>query len=137
MHLTPLVESVPVDALRCVEAYITRYDPKIHTPWSLLLNGNMVAAQWLHDKGLARYGELINDAAKMGHLHIIQCAHGHCVQGWSVRTMDLAARYGHLDIVRWLHENRTEGCTTKAMDWAASRDHLDIVQWLRENRTEG
>src|SRR3990167_3564689 len=81
--------------------------------------------------------DIMDDAARSGHLNIVQWLHANWIGGCSKNAMNWAARNGHLDVVIWLHENRTEGCSEMAMDRAAWNGHLDMVKWLHENRTEG
>ncbi|GMF25281.1 unnamed protein product [Phytophthora lilii] len=51
--------------------------------------------------------------------------------------MDQAAKNGHLDVVQWLHDNRSEGCTVAAMDEAAGCGRMAIVQWLHTHTATG
>ena len=48
-------------------------------------------------------------------------------------AMDDAAKKGHLHIVQWLHAHRTEGCTDDAMIYAEENDHVEVVEWLKTN----
>ncbi len=52
---------------------------------------------------------------------------------FSVKAMNNAAKHGHLNLVQWLHENRREGCTDWAVVIAAQNGHLEVVQWLYAN----
>lgn len=44
----------------------------------------------------------------------------------STAAMDQAAKNGHLDVVQFLHYNRQEGCTGGAMDMASRNGYLEV-----------
>src|SRR3989344_1282659 len=71
--------------------------------------------------------DVMDWAAKNGHLNVIIWLHLNRTEGCSRRAMNDAAKNGHFDVVKWLHENRTEGCSIKAMDGAARNGHLNVV----------
>ena len=77
--------------------------------------------------------DVMDWAAKNGHLDVVVWLHENRTEGCSVEAMDWAAKNGHLDVVKWLHENRTEGCSKDAMYWAVGNGHWDVVEWLRDN----
>ncbi|RLN47123.1 hypothetical protein BBJ28_00016616 [Nothophytophthora sp. Chile5] len=79
----------------------------------------------------------MDEAAKHGHLHVIQWLFANRTEGCTTDAMDNAAGEGHLDVVQWLHANTKVGCTEDAMDFAACNGHLEVVQWLHSNRSEG
>ncbi|KAF1323947.1 hypothetical protein FI667_g10226, partial [Globisporangium splendens] len=94
-------------------------------------------AKWLHDHSYPFTPREMDQAAKYGHLDVVQFLHDHRREGCTANAMDGAAAHGHLGIVQFLHHNRTEGCTTRAMDDAAQNGHLDVVTFLHTHRTEG
>ncbi|KAK1930043.1 putative ankyrin repeat protein L59 [Phytophthora citrophthora] len=116
-------------------------------------NGQLDAVQWflLHAANLSNLEQynLMDEAAKCGHLDILQFFHGSTssieedflrqirLKGCSTEAMNDAATNGHLEMIQWLHANRSEGCTTKAMDGAAKGGHLEVIKWLYRNRSEG
>ncbi|ETP31302.1 hypothetical protein F442_19811 [Phytophthora nicotianae P10297] len=118
-------------------------------------NGHLDAVKWLlpHATDLTKLDDhnLMDEAAKYGHLDILQFFHNTSspcalisrktdameIIRCSPKAMDFAAAQGHLDVVQWLHANRSEGCTTFAMNNAAKNGYLEIVQWLHTNRSEG
>ena len=79
----------------------------------------------------------MDNAARNGHLHVIECLHLIRSEGCTVDAMDWASQNGHLHVVKWLHENRSEGCTDYAMDNAARNGHLHVIEWLHLIRSEG
>jgi ankyrin repeat protein len=49
--------------------------------------------------------------------------------------IDEAAKYGHLELIQYFHKNGV-GCTCKAIYNATMNDHLEVVKWLCENKKE-
>jgi hypothetical protein len=92
--------------------------------------------RWLNKNGYNK-GDfwLIDEAAKYGHLELIQFFHKNGV-GCTTYATNYAARNGHLEVIKWLHENRKEGFTEKAINMAAENGHIEVVKWLSENRSE-
>ncbi|KAF4028311.1 Ankyrin repeats (3 copies) [Phytophthora infestans] len=88
---------------------------------------------WMTAEG----GSLMDIAAELGHLSILQWLHVNRSEGCTTEAMDNAAAVGNLEIVKWLHLNRGEGCTKQAMNDAAANGHLAVVEWLHEHRGEG
>ena len=80
---------------------------------------------------------VMDSAARDGHLEVVKLLHEYRKVGCSKWGMDWAAENGHIEVVKWLHENRKEGCSTWAMNWAARYGHLEVVKWLHDNRKEG
>merc|ERR1712216_1082493 len=101
--------------------------------------------------------DVANDAAKGGHLEILQwlkaqkrfkldssfvfsaCDGGYfemlkwlSSEGcpWSEFACSFAAYGGHLEILKWL---RSEGCPwdEETCEWAAEEGHLEVLKWLR------
>jgi len=114
---------------------------------SCAIRGNIPFMRWLIDNNVKGYNiprpELMNLAAKYGHLDMVKLLHENG-KGCTTDAMDDAAWSGHLDVIKWLHENRTEGpssqrlacagCTKYAMDWATQNGYLDVVVWLFNNK---
>ncbi|KAG1687477.1 hypothetical protein DVH05_005168 [Phytophthora capsici] len=101
-------------------------------------NGHLDVVQWLH----ATYPEInsskaMDHAAAHGHLAVVQWLHVVRKEKCTRRAMDGAAANGHLEMLQWLHSNTSAGCTTHAMDLAAGRGHLKVLKWLRANGSEG
>ncbi|KAJ3095782.1 hypothetical protein HDU97_006547 [Phlyctochytrium planicorne] len=100
--------------------------------------GRLNMIQYLHHNrrdGCTTFA--MDDAAMKGHLDVVQFLHFNRSEGCTKRAMNMAACNGHLDLVAFLHENRDEGCTTHAMDWASKYGHLSVVKYLHERRQEG
>ncbi|KAF0711671.1 Aste57867_5146 [Aphanomyces stellatus] len=74
----------------------------------------------------------MDDAARNGHLDVVQWLHGHSSVGCSFRAIDGAATYGHLDVVKFLLETRDDGFSIDGIRGAASRGHLALVALLAE-----
>ncbi|EGG22276.1 hypothetical protein DFA_04394 [Cavenderia fasciculata] len=81
--------------------------------------------------------EVMDLAAKNGHIEIVKFLSEHRTEGATNRAMDMAAGNGHFEVVKYLHFNRTEGATTYAMDYAAQNGHIEVFKFLHEHRTEG
>jgi hypothetical protein len=83
----------------------------------------------LHARGSLRDESTCCDAAKGGHLEVLQWAHAIGCP-WDKRTCDAAARGGHLEVLLWA---RSRGCPWGASTcWKAARGgHLAVLQWLR------
>eukprot|EP00644_Phytophthora_capsici_P013437 jgi/Phyca11/8578/fgenesh1_pm.PHYCAscaffold_29_\ len=100
--------------------------------------GHVNVMQWLHDNLRDCYaGRALNWAASNGHLEAMKWLLSNRQDLCVNYAMDFAAANGHLSVVKWLHINRREGCTTWAMDGAATNGHLQVVQWLHSTRKEG
>eukprot|EP01084_Bolivina_argentea_P298700 514779_1 len=105
-----------------------------------------------------------NQAARLGHLSLLQ--HMDAVNNvhFSSTSLSLAAAGGSIQVVKWLHEVKkvpilvdaldlaAEGghlplvqfltllkakCTIDAVDRASAQGHAHVVRWLLENRPEG
>ncbi|EFA78154.1 hypothetical protein PPL_08804 [Heterostelium album PN500] len=80
---------------------------------------------------------VMDNAASIGNIEMLEWIHHNTTTGCSTSAMDSAARNNHLQTVIWLHENRLEGCSTLAINDAASKGNLEVIKWLSENRSEG
>ena len=85
---------------------------------------------------LCDWEKAMDEAARHGHLPMLQWLHQNRKEGCTTYAMDWAALNGHLPVVQWLHHNRKEGCTKTAMNWAAEKGHLPVVEWLKKQSDE-
>jgi len=137
-----LIEIVPLEAVRCIEALTIRYAPARHTIRAAIAAGNLPIVQWLFegDGNAHERAAAFDHAATFSQIEIAAWLLG---KSPPRRAMNLAARAGHLHFMQWLHalpgaENgMTVGCTTAAMDGAAATGHMNIILWLHVNRHEG
>ncbi|KAL2912350.1 hypothetical protein HK105_208124, partial [Polyrhizophydium stewartii] len=106
---------------------------------SFAADGNLGMIQFVHERlpSVRWPAAALDEAAKHGHLAVVEYLDQVCQAPASTWAMDWAAEHGHLAIVRYLHEHRAEGCTVRAMDWAAENGHLATLEFLHLNRTEG
>ncbi|KAG7377539.1 hypothetical protein PHYPSEUDO_011490 [Phytophthora pseudosyringae] len=96
--------------------------------------------QWLSDKYTDRCEggtNVMDAAARYGHLGVVRWLHEHRGEGCSTDSMDWAICRGDVAMATWLQANRTEGCTDFAMTYAGFGGHLEVLHWLSENRSEG
>ncbi|OQR94206.1 hypothetical protein ACHHYP_01620 [Achlya hypogyna] len=124
------------EALALFEAYAA-------APWPsdilqrAIARGLSAAACFIYPRAPnGRYADLLNDAAGIGDLRLVELLHA-AGEACTSAAMDLAAANGHIDVVCFLHEKRTEGCTAAAMDGAAGGGHLAVVAFLHTHRSEG
>ncbi|EGG16780.1 hypothetical protein DFA_07758 [Cavenderia fasciculata] len=99
--------------------------------------GNLSIIQWLHQnrsEGCSEKG--IDWASENGHFECVKYLVENTNQEGTEDAMDMAASNGHYDIVCYLHQQGYM-CTTNAMDGAAKNGHLIVLKFLQENRNEG
>jgi hypothetical protein len=92
--------------------------------------GNLKALQWALKKGLPWEESIGWNAARYGHIHILQFMQsiGHVLDE---QCCHMAARYAQLETLKWLHEH---GCpwNEKTCISAVREDQFDILRWLRD-----
>ena len=72
----------------------------------MVLGGNLVLLQYLHEKGCPWDEDTCTGAARGGHLECLKYSHENGCP-WNEDTSSSAAQNGHLEILNYLHE---EGC---------------------------
>jgi hypothetical protein len=103
--------------------------------------GHLDILQWVRTSSTMNCAwdkRICENAAKNGHLHVLQYARGGGggVDGidcpWDADTCALAAEYGHLAVLQWA---RTNGCEwdSRVCSLSAQNGHLGILQWARPN----
>lgn len=103
--------------------------------------GDVDVIKWLVRRKYRIPGEVLNGAARKGHLELLQFVHPRHVGTFScaISHMKVAAAFGHLDVVRFFHETR-QPCRHRtgshkpptALDIAAMHGNLSVVQYLHE-----
>ena len=73
---------------------------------------------------------LPSDAARAGHLHVLQWLLANGCE-WNIYVMSDAASNGHLDVMKWAHEL---GAPISSLTWlnAAQHGHLHVLKWAQE-----
>jgi hypothetical protein len=110
----------------------------------MALLGNLQALQWARRRGVPEVSsyswpvalpwdwKTCANAAKGGHLHILQWLHEqHCP--WNQETCENAAARGDLVMLTWLHQHHCPW-DDYTYSMAAANGHLHVVQWLYENQ---
>jgi len=90
------------------------------------------ALDWIRARDKPFGESVCAQAAKGGHLDLLQWLRGECNAPWDADTCTNAARRGHLELLQWAREN---GCPWDdgACEYAAASGHFSIVKWLRAN----
>ena len=94
--------------------------------------GYLSTLQHMHSRGrLSRKKYLCEDAARGGHLEVLQWARANGCP-WDEKTCAGAAEGGHLGMLKWAREN---GCpwNEETCAKAAYGGHLEVLQWARAN----
>ncbi|EFA82927.1 hypothetical protein PPL_03705 [Heterostelium album PN500] len=114
---------------------------------SAAVSGNLELLQWLfknNNNPKIKLGNIIDQAAKKGHLNIIQWIHEQQVflvekykiipsRLASTMALDWATAGNHMEVAQWLKENRTEGCGMNALYYVVGNGHWEMSQWLVKN----
>ncbi|EGG18674.1 hypothetical protein DFA_04170 [Cavenderia fasciculata] len=87
------------------------------------------------DSGGTWTNEIMDMAAAVGHLEIVQYLHQNRTEGCTLSAIEKAAEYNHLNIIKFLYLNKSEESIEKALDQAIVNGHLEIVRWIIENCT--
>ena len=79
------------------------------------------------------------EAAKEGHLFIIQWMYANNKYFNEDICLIAAAEYGHINILDWLHNNRSDGKYLKhtvesLWEKAIKNNHLPVIDWLRKKK---
>ncbi|KAL3674861.1 hypothetical protein V7S43_000787 [Phytophthora oleae] len=151
-NLTPLSQKMVRHAAALGHVHVLKWikeheDQSVKVLWSAYnfnpmdeaaKGGHLTVVQWLHENLRDCYsGRAMSWAASNGHLEVMKWLLSNRQDLCVNYAMDFAAANGHLNVVKWLHNNCREGCTTWAMDGAATNGHLEVVHWLNSTRKEG
>ncbi|KAF0695038.1 Aste57867_14119 [Aphanomyces stellatus] len=80
------------------------------------------------------YRDMLHGAIAAGHVSVVAYLTSHRpTEPCSPLALDDAARHGHLDMVEFLHTHRQEGCTAQALVDAAANGHAHVVRFLLDN----
>ncbi|GAB9477634.1 hypothetical protein Gpo141_00014744, partial [Globisporangium polare] len=103
--------------------------------------GDLDVIKWLVRHNYRISVEIMNGAARRGHLEVLQYVHPRHTGtfGCTIGHTKAAAANGHLDVVRFFHETR-QPCRHRpgfhdgpsALEYAATNGHLDVVKYLHE-----
>ncbi|EFA78110.1 hypothetical protein PPL_08758 [Heterostelium album PN500] len=105
-------------------------------PFLAFRNNRLSNVKWLHEHGFLEFTDFTAIYAAMhGALDILKYL---LDQGapCSFNVMDKAAEIRSLEIVEYLHFNRTEGCSKMSMKLAVKNNDLPIFKFLLKNTTE-
>lgn len=117
---------------------ITVFNP-IHLLEYSVESGYLETSKWLYSiSEINTIGEkeqlkkIIKNAAKYGHLHILQWIHNCTKEEIPIDTISLAAANGYLDVVKWIH-NTKNYCSLRSIENASQNGFLHVVKWLYFN----
>lgn len=118
-------------------------------------HGTFDVIRWVHDRGYELPAKMLDIAAGMGNMPLLQFLHERGKPGCLNTAMGYAAQFDHLSTIKFLHENRTEAndsatckhefavfqlqkrnqesCASYLPLIAARKGHLDIVEYAHEH----
>jgi ankyrin repeat protein len=95
-------------------------------------NGHTNVLDWLlHHDGFHLYRNLMDSAARFGHIKLMKIALERGVQ-MNTKTCAIAAFNGRLNALQWL---RLHGCQWdgNVIHWAQENDNQEVVDWAKRN----
>ncbi|KAJ3105983.1 hypothetical protein HDU97_007167 [Phlyctochytrium planicorne] len=138
----PLSDIDPSTVSLSVIAWLARFRPEIF--WrregllvrKLAMNGRLRALELIGSHKQARtqafgWGEL-DEAARAGHLNVVQYLHEIQKVPFTSKTLSLSARTGNLELVKYLHESQVK-CPKSAFNEAFSSGNVNVVRYFLEN----
>lgn len=95
-------------------------------------NGHLHLLEWAHSKGASLHSDICEEAAAGGHLCVLQWARSRNCPWKSPLVLIAAASAGHLSILEWCLENSAEW-SSQVSSAAARNGHFPVVRWLSQN----
>lgn len=98
--------------------------------------GSIPVVEWIkykHCHYMERFSSgsgLCTEAAKNGHLEMIEWLISECGQSCDARIPDAAARYGYLEILKWCRKNQVPIDRNWIVECAAEGGHVHVLEYL-------
>jgi len=97
--------------------------------------GSLGTLQWLRglvDLSKFRLGAVYREAARAGHVHVLQWVRTELALPWDGSVCANAASAGQLHVLQWLREH---GCPWDKMTtaWAELNGHVTVTKWALEH----